>query len=82
MLALRKIVVNALRRYIKTDMTALLAEQRPSLAKFFTSEPAMKRMGDRVDLKGAAVYLLSSASAYMTGGELLVTGGLHAGRKL
>ena len=63
-------------------MTAVLAETRPSLAKFFTSEPPMKRIGDRTDLKGAALYLLSSASAYMTGGELLVTGGLHAGSKL
>lgn len=40
----------------------------------------MKRMGDLADLKGAAVYLLSEASGYMTGGEMLVTGGLHAGR--
>lgn len=27
-----------------------------------------------------AVYLLSEASAYMTGGEMLITDGLHAGR--
>jgi NAD(P)-dependent dehydrogenase (short-subunit alcohol dehydrogenase family) len=40
----------------------------------------MKRMGDKTDLKGAVVYLLSNASAYMTGGELLITGGMHAGR--
>lgn len=63
-------------------MTAMLAETRPSLAKFFSSEPPIRRIGDRTDLKGAALYLLSNASAYMTGGELMVTGGLHAGRKL
>jgi sorbose reductase len=40
----------------------------------------MKRMGDRTDLKGACVYLLSDASAYHTGDDLLITGGMHAGR--
>lgn len=63
-----------------TDMTIDIAESRPALAEIFMTEPPMKRMGDRTDLKGAAVYLLSDASAYMTGGELLITGGLHAGR--
>lgn len=57
-----------------------ITRTRPDLASILTSEPPMKRMGDRADLKGAAVYLLSEASAYMTGGEMLVTGGLHAGR--
>jgi sorbose reductase len=37
-------------------------------------------MGDRTDLKAAAVYLLADASAYMTSGEMLITGGLHAGQ--
>lgn len=40
----------------------------------------MKRMADRVDLKGAAVYLLSDASAYMTGSDMLIDGGFHSGR--
>lgn len=53
---------------------------RPGLGDVFNSEPPMKRMGDRTDLKAAAVYLLSDASAYMTSGEMLITGGLHAGR--
>lgn len=63
--------------YIMTDMTVDIAVTRPSLAEIFVTEPPMKRMGDRTDLKGAAVYLLSNASAYMTGGEMLITGGLH-----
>lgn len=57
-----------------------IAKARPRLADIFVSEPPMKRMGDRTELKGAAVYLLSEASSYMTGGELLITGGMHAGR--
>ncbi|PMD52823.1 NAD(P)-binding protein [Hyaloscypha bicolor E] len=65
--------------YIMTDMTLAISDTRPGLAKIFVDDPPMKRMGDRTDLKGAAVYLLSDSSAYMTGGELLITGGLHAG---
>lgn len=67
-------------RYIMTDMTLDIADTRPVLAQTFVSEPPMKRMGDRTELKGAVVYLLSDASSYMTGGELLITGGMHAGR--
>jgi sorbose reductase len=37
-------------------------------------------MGDRKDLKAAAVFLLSDGSSYMTGAEMLITGGIHAGR--
>ncbi|KAF6813374.1 short-chain dehydrogenase reductase sdr [Colletotrichum plurivorum] len=32
------------------------------------------------DLKGATVFLLSDASSYMTSAEMLITGGMHAGR--
>ncbi|KAF1817168.1 putative short-chain dehydrogenase [Eremomyces bilateralis CBS 781.70] len=63
--------------YILTDMSMALLEQRKDVGEVFVNAPAMKRMGDRTDLKGAAVYLLSDASAYMTGSEMLITGGLH-----
>jgi NAD(P)-dependent dehydrogenase (short-subunit alcohol dehydrogenase family) len=66
--------------YVMTDMTLDISATRPGLAETFVSEPPMKRMADRSELKGAAVYLLSAASSYMTGGELLITGGMHAGR--
>jgi hypothetical protein len=52
-----------LKRYIMTDMTLAISDTRPGLAKIFVDDPPMKRMGDRTDLKGAAVYLLSDASA-------------------
>lgn len=67
---------------MNTEMAATLFQTRPSVAKHFHMEPPMRRIGDRTDLKAAAVYLLSNASAYMTGGEMLITGGLHAGRKI
>ena len=54
-----------------------LLEQRKEMADVFVNGAALKRMGDRTDLKGAAVYLLSDASAYMTGSEMIITGGLH-----
>ncbi|KAL4939431.1 hypothetical protein BDV06DRAFT_231060 [Aspergillus oleicola] len=57
-----------------------IAKRHPELAALLQSEPPMKLMGDRLNLKGAAVYLLSEASAYMKGGEILVSGGIYAGR--
>ncbi|KAL1296805.1 hypothetical protein AAFC00_004433 [Neodothiora populina] len=66
--------------YMATDMTIDLVKSRPRLGEIFNTEPPMKRIGDRTDLKAAAVYLLADASAYMTSGELLITGGMHAGR--
>lgn len=61
-------------------MTLSIADSRPELFHIFQTEPPMKRMGDRADLKGALVYLLSDASAYTTATDVLITGGLHAGR--
>ncbi|KAL2864263.1 uncharacterized protein BJX67DRAFT_383924 [Aspergillus lucknowensis] len=80
-LAEQRIRVNCISPgYIRTDLMFDIAKHRPKLAAILQSEPPMKRMGDRLDLKAAAVYLLSEGSAYMTGGEILITGGLHAGR--
>jgi sorbose reductase len=61
-------------------MTKALGEQYPHLLQLFHSAPPMKRMGKRDDLTGAALYLLSDASTYTTATDLLITGGLHAGR--
>ncbi|KAL7757102.1 hypothetical protein ACKLNR_014095 [Fusarium oxysporum f. sp. zingiberi] len=66
--------------YIATDLTANLIDKFPNLGTIFNSEPPMKRMGRRTDLKAAAVFLLSDASSYMTSAEMLITGGMHAGR--
>lgn len=63
-----------------TDMTAALTESSPALGQIFNTAPPMERIGDRTDLKAATVFLLSEASAYMTGAEMLITGGMHAGR--
>lgn len=66
--------------YIESDMTKSLRAQRPQLVELMHSAPPMKRIGNRNDLTGAMVYLLSDASTYTTGTNIQVTGGLHAGR--
>ncbi|KAJ9150757.1 NAD(P)-binding domain protein [Pleurostoma richardsiae] len=68
--------------YMLTDMTIDLCDRYPWLAEIMVNEPPMRRIGDRMDLKGPVVYLLSDASAYHTSDDLLITGGIHAGRLL
>ncbi|OJD29685.1 sorbose reductase sou1 [Diplodia corticola] len=80
-LAERGIRVNSISPgYIGTDMAFSIAESNPDLFKVFVTEPPMRRMGDRLDLKGSAVFLLSDASSYQTASDMFITGGIHAGR--
>ncbi|CAM1510979.1 Fc.00g084920.m01.CDS01 [Cosmosporella sp. VM-42] len=68
--------------YMTTDMTLDLCNKYPHLSDIMNNEPPMRRMGDRTDLKVPVVYLLSNASAYHTSDDILITGGIHAGRLL
>ncbi|CAJ0552448.1 Ff.00g064270.m01.CDS01 [Fusarium sp. VM40] len=68
--------------YMLTDMTIDLCDRYPWLADIMMNEPPMRRIGDRTDLKVPVVYLLSDASAYHTSDDILITGGIHAGRLL
>ena len=53
--------------------------QSADFVRAYSSATAMRRMGqDGVDLKGAALFLASSASAYVTGHDLVVDGGFVA----
>ncbi|KAH0431550.1 short-chain dehydrogenase reductase sdr [Colletotrichum camelliae] len=67
-------------QYMATDMTLDLCNRYPHLGEVMNTEPPMRRMGDRTDLKVPVVYLLSNASAYHTSDDILITGGIHAGR--
>lgn len=58
-----------------TKMSRVLVERGGDLAK--TLIP-LKRFGSEYDLKGAAVYLASAASDYVTGHILFVDGGQNA----
>jgi NAD(P)-dependent dehydrogenase (short-subunit alcohol dehydrogenase family) len=40
----------------------------------------LKRIGNRNDLTPAVVYLLSDTTSYMTGGEIVISGGIYCGR--
>ena len=58
-------------------MNLSLATQRPELFKIFQEAPPLGRVGTPEDLQMAALYLLSDASAYVTGQDLVVDGGMQ-----
>ncbi|MBQ0079832.1 MAG: SDR family oxidoreductase [Eubacterium sp.] len=60
--------------YYLTEMTAPLFEDEKRVAELFSRIP-QKKFGDPIDLAGAAVYLASEASDYVTGQVLYVDGG-------
>ena len=80
-LAPQGITVNSISPgYTESDMTKTLRKEHPHLVELMHTTPPLKRIGNRNDLMGAAVYLLSDAASYTTGTDILVDGGLHAGR--
>lgn len=71
--------VNALAPgYFETDLTAGVREH-PILRERLLSKTPMGRFGAPRELAGAAVFLASDASSYVTGQSLLVDGGWVAG---
>ncbi|KAJ5378322.1 uncharacterized protein N7496_005731 [Penicillium cataractarum] len=66
--------------YIRTSMTGKVTVENPELASRFSYEPPLGRMGETRDLTGAVNFLLCESSSYISGSDILITGGLHAGR--
>ena len=64
--------------YIATPQTAPLREDGHPFNSFIISKTPAKRWGDAEDLKGAAVFLASSASDFVNGHILYVDGGILA----
>ncbi|TKX25793.1 hypothetical protein C1H76_1939 [Elsinoe australis] len=67
--------------FIDSEQTAVvraLKDERESA--FMDTAPSLRRMGTQNDLTGAVIYLLSDASAYTTGADIAITGGIHNGR--
>jgi NAD(P)-dependent dehydrogenase (short-subunit alcohol dehydrogenase family) len=63
--------------YVDTDLTAGLLHHE-TLSKPFLEHTPMGRFGVTGDIVGAAVFLASEASAYVTGQSLVVDGGWTA----
>ncbi len=59
---------------IRTDFARSLWEN-PDILKSMTSFLALRRIGEPIEIAGAAVYLASRASTYMTGQTIVVDGG-------
>ena len=76
--AARGVRVNCLTPgYVDTDLTAGLLHHE-TLSKPFLDHTPMGRFGQPRDMMGAAVFLASDASSYMTGQSLVVDGGWTA----
>jgi len=64
---------------IMSPMTEALKTEYPHLLDMFEGAAPLKRVGVPRDLTPMVAYLLSDASSFTTGGDFLITGGLHAG---
>jgi len=60
--------------YMRTEMTAPYF-QDANLARYWIEPTPLGRPGDPAELEGAAVYLASDASSYVTGHVLVIDGG-------
>lgn len=75
----RGVRVNAIAPgFILTDLTSKLWAQ-PVMQEWAMANTPLKRIGRPEDLVGAALYLASDASAFMTGQTLYVDGGCSCG---
>ena len=63
--------------YFATDLTAAMIASPPMSARLLAATP-LGRFGRDDDIVGAAVFLASGASAYVTGQSLLIDGGYVA----
>jgi NAD(P)-dependent dehydrogenase (short-subunit alcohol dehydrogenase family) len=64
--------------YIETALTERIL-RNPAFEKWLVDRTLLKRLGTVEDIAKAALFLASDDSAYMTGSELVVDGGMTAG---
>lgn len=64
--------------HILTPMVLKNFEEVPGLREKWESENMMGRLAETSEFKGAALFLLSRASSFMTGNNLIIDGG-HTG---
>jgi NAD(P)-dependent dehydrogenase (short-subunit alcohol dehydrogenase family) len=56
----------------------ILAGQDEKFQAKYNRKVTLRRMATNDDIKGVVVFLASAASAYITGENILMDGGLHA----
>lgn len=78
-LAPHKIYVNAIGPSLIITQGTIHIKEDPELANKYSAQIPLRRLGVPADLKGAAVFLASSASNFITGQTIFVDGGLTAG---
>nr|XP_018266482.1 short-chain dehydrogenase [Kwoniella dejecticola CBS 10117]OBR88640.1 short-chain dehydrogenase [Kwoniella dejecticola CBS 10117] len=61
--------------YIRTALTAAQLEEKPELNKIWLQGSLLGRLSTPDEFRGPVLYLLSDASSFMTGSDLLVDGG-------
>ncbi|KAI1493576.1 D-arabinitol 2-dehydrogenase [Biscogniauxia mediterranea] len=61
--------------HILTPMVDRVFAELPGLKEKLESENMMGRLASTTEFKGAALFLLSAASSYMTGSNLIIDGG-------
>ncbi|KAI0109961.1 hypothetical protein F4814DRAFT_450923 [Daldinia grandis] len=61
--------------HILTPMVLKNFEEVPSLKERWRGENMMGRLAETTEFKGAALFLLSNASSFMTGSNLVIDGG-------
>ncbi|KAI2471009.1 NAD(P)-binding protein [Annulohypoxylon bovei var. microspora] len=61
--------------HILTPMVRQNFEEIPGLREKWESENMMGRLAETTEFKGAALFLLSNASSFMTGANLVIDGG-------
>ena len=67
--------------FIETNQTATARQYTTAAAgELMNTAPPLGRIGSPDEVSPAVIYLLSDASAYTTGADILISGGIHTGR--
>jgi len=61
--------------YIRTAMTDQLLAENPELEREWLSGSMLHRLSTPDEYRGPVLFLLSKASSFMTGADLLIDGG-------